>query len=79
MIGGALPFSTVTRIELPIFRPNEYFFENHQQTGEERWQTYMRVIRGLMSEVSGIPLIEVGIEDKFEYKGILYPNKKKTA
>lgn len=31
-----------------------------------------------MSEASGIPLIESGIEDKFEYKGILYPNQKKT-
>lgn len=39
----------------------------------------MRVIRDIMSEVSGIPLIESAIEDKFEYKKILYPGKTKSA
>jgi len=44
--------------------------------GEEKWQTYARVIRQLMSDVSGIPTLDVNIEDKFEYKKILYPAMK---
>jgi hypothetical protein len=63
----------MTKLELPIFRPNEYFWKHHQREDEEKWQTYSRVIRSLMSEVSGIPTLEVSIEEKFEYKKILYP------
>tara|TARA_B110000285_G_C14903615_1_gene504458 strand:- start:127 stop:255 length:129 start_codon:yes stop_codon:yes gene_type:complete len=41
----------------------------------------MRVIRDLMSEVGDIPKLESKIEEKFEYKNILYPQKnmKKKA
>lgn len=35
----------------------------------------MRVIRQIMSEEGDIPMIESSIEDKFEYKKILYPPK----
>jgi hypothetical protein len=79
IIGASTPFSTVTKIELPIFRPNEFFWENHQREGEEKWQTYARVIRQLMSDVSGIPTLDVNIEEKFEYKKILYPKMKGKA
>ena len=35
----------------------------------------MRVIREIMSEVSGLPLSNARLEDKFDYKELLYPNK----
>jgi len=35
LIGTLTPWSTVTRISMPIFRPNEFFFKHHQQAGEE--------------------------------------------
>ena len=80
LIGAANPFSSFTKLELPVFRPNDYFFEHHQREGEEKWETYARVIRDIMSEVSGLPKIEQSIEDKFAYKDLLYPKKdKKTA
>lgn len=47
--------------------------------GEEKWQTYARVIRQIMSDESGIPLLESKIEEKFEYKGLLYPDLKKWS
>ena len=50
------PWTSVEVIELPVFKPNPYFFEHHQKEGEEQWQTYARVIRDLMSEHSGIPI-----------------------
>ena len=78
--GTSNPWTTLQMNELPVFRPNEYFFQHHQQEGEEKWQTYERVIRGLISEHSGLPLSDAVIEDKFEYKQALYPEKyaKKT-
>ena len=78
LIGAACPFNTVTRVEMPVFRPNEFFWKNHQKEGEENWQTYMRVLRQLMSEVSDLPLTEERIEEKFQYKKILYPPKDKA-
>lgn len=37
----------------------------------------MRVMRQIMSEEGKIPTIESSIEDKFEYKKLLYPPKIK--
>lgn len=75
LIGAAMPWCTVTKLEMPVFRPNDFFWANHQQPGEERWETYARVLRKLMSEVGDLPLSEEKIEQKFEYKRILYPSK----
>ena len=60
---------------MPIFKPNDYFFKHHQQEGEEKWQTFMRVMRELMGEVGGYELVNSSIEDKFEYKKIMFPGK----
>ena len=40
--------------ELPVFKPNEYFWANHWNEGkEERWEAYARVIRTIICEISG--------------------------
>lgn len=62
--------------KLPIFEPNEYFFSKHQQEGEEKWQTYARVIRDIMSKHGNIKKSDIHIEDKFAYKALLYPTQK---
>jgi hypothetical protein len=31
--------------EYPVFKPNDYFFKHHSRDGEEKWQTFARVIR----------------------------------
>jgi len=72
LLGAAIPFSYVEEMDLPVFRPNEYFFKNHQKEGEERWQTYRRVIRDIMAEVGGFEKSDMHIEAKFEYKEQLY-------
>ena len=60
---------------MPVFKPNDYFFEHHSIAGEEKWQTYMRVVRLLMAEELGFPLSDAKLEDKFKYKSLLYPEK----
>jgi len=47
------PYTTCSINELPVFKPNDYFFKHHQKEGEEQWQTYERVIRQLMAESLG--------------------------
>ena len=55
-VAGCIPFSSVEKIELPIFAPNEFFYKNHQKEGEERWMTYSRVLRDIMAETGGLEL-----------------------
>lgn len=38
----------------PVFEPNDYFFKNFQQEGEEKWETFARVIRDIMAEHTGL-------------------------
>lgn len=71
----AQPYTTCAVRELPVFRPNEFFFSHHQREGEERWQTYMRVVRQLMADSLKFVLSDARLEDKFAYKEALYPNK----
>jgi len=37
----------------------------------------MRVIRDIMSDASGKPKSDLTIEDKFDYKELIYPVKKR--
>lgn len=43
-IVGAAPWATPRRIELPIFRPNDFFWKNHVREGEQKWECYRRVM-----------------------------------
>lgn len=75
LLCGCCPFTDARRIELPIFRPNDYFWENHVQEGEERWQAYRRVMQEILSFYSGLPISDSSIDEKYEYKKLLYPEK----
>lgn len=33
----ANPFAICTYKEFPVFKPNDYFWKNHQKEGEEKW------------------------------------------
>lgn len=35
----------------------------------------MRVVRSIMGEHLGLPLTDARLEDKFDYKAVLYPGK----
>ena len=71
--------------EMPIFRPNEYFWKHHQRKNEEKWQTYARVIRDIIVDGSNgtIPIAlhedgtEIDIREKKDYKELLWPTKNK--
>ena len=59
-------------MELPVFKPNDYFFKNHQKEGEQKWETYARVVRDIMAKAGNLKTSELSIEDKFTYKELVY-------
>jgi len=63
-------------LELPDFEPNDYFWEHHQRKDEQKWETYARCMRDIMAKEGKLGKVDMGIEDKWEYKKLLYPNKK---
>jgi hypothetical protein len=34
---GSNPYCSIKVRNFPTFRPNDFFFENHQKEGEEKW------------------------------------------
>lgn len=76
LLAGCNPYCKVQVRQFPTFRPNEFFWKNHQKEGEERWETYARVIRDIMAKEGGFELSDQEIEDKFAYREILYPSLK---
>lgn len=46
LLTASTGFTTVEHDILPVFCPNDYFFENHwNQDKEEKWEAFARVIR----------------------------------
>jgi hypothetical protein len=46
--------STITMKEMPVFRPNEFFWKNYWDGKEDKWVTYARAVRSVMAESSGM-------------------------
>ena len=44
------PYITMHIKEYPVFKPNEYFWENHwRKDREEKWEAYARVIQNIIA------------------------------
>ena len=54
--------------ELPVFAPNEYFWENHWDGKEDKWKLYANTIRKIIAEVGGLELHDATMEGKMELK-----------
>ena len=75
---GSVPYASLYIKELPVFKPNDYFFENHQKKDEEKWETYARIVREIMAKEGGYELSDNTIEDKFEYKKLIFGKGKQS-
>lgn len=76
ILTATTPYMACEIIELPVFKPNEYFFQHHQKPGEQKWETFRRVMREIMAEHGGYKLTNITIEDKFKYRSIIYSEPK---
>lgn len=76
LLASCNPYCSIKVKEMPTFKPNEYFWKNHQKEGEEQWETYARVIRHIMAIEGGFEESDLEVEDKFAYKELLNPKLK---
>lgn len=60
--------SIITYDELPVFEPNEYFWQHHWDGQEDKWKAYARAVRQIIAEQGDFQLFDVEMEDKLEYK-----------
>ena len=59
----------VSHDQLPVFKPNDFFWANHWQEGkEEKWEAYARVMREIIAQEAGCGLSDLKMEDKFKAK-----------
>lgn len=67
------PYVTAHIKEFPVFKPNDYFWENHyhKDSGKEKWEVYAETIRKLLSKSFDFKISELAMEDKLKYKKIL--------
>lgn len=72
--------TTVQVDYLPVFQPNDFFWNNHWQEGkEEKWEAYARVVREIMAEHGGFKLSELTMQDKIEYKKLCKEQASKSV
>ena len=67
--------NTVEYIELPIFTPNDYMFENFAHLGKEKWEIYAEVAREIMCTLGNLKKSDMGIRDSFRYISCLEEKK----
>lgn len=72
--------SKVICYEMPVFTPNEYFWENHWDGKQDKVGLFADTMREIMAEVGGYKLSDSTVDDKLEFKKILKGKKteKKT-
>ena len=69
--------ATYTLHEMPVFKPNDYFWTNHWDGKEEKWRLYARVMQQIIAETGGFELSLSTLEDKLEYRNLIRGSKNK--
>jgi 1-acyl-sn-glycerol-3-phosphate acyltransferase len=54
-------------LELPVFAPNEYLFENFKNLGKDKPEILAEACRRVMSEIGNLPLTDGTFENKLKY------------
>lgn len=60
---------------MPVFEPNEYFWEHHWDGVEEKWIAYARALQTIMAEKGGFELSDSRMEDMLEYRKLILSRK----
>ena len=68
-------WSKVTCLELPVFCPNDYFWENHWDGKQDKAGLFADTMREIMAEVGGYKLSDATVDDKLDFKKILKGKK----
>ena len=60
------------QLEMPVFAPNEYFWKNHWDGKLEKWKVLAKAVREAMAEAGGYQLSDSSMDDKLEYKNLIW-------
>ena len=65
---------------MPVFAPNDYFWDNHWDGKEDKAALFGETLRKIMAEIGGFKLSDSTVDDKLDLKKMLKgkPNDKKT-
>jgi hypothetical protein len=65
-----MPYQSATVYELPIFKPNQFLYDNFKSFGATDVEIYAEAVRWVMSEASGMPLLneKTDLSDKRFYE-----------
>ena len=74
---GLNVYSTAKVHEFPTFQPNQFFWDNHQKEGEDQVTCYARVIREIIAKECGLQLADISIEEKYDYRAMIWPKYEK--
>ena len=55
-------------MELPLFCPNEYLFEQHKDKGNDRWEIMAWAVRDVMAKVGTFEKNEQPYREKMQYE-----------
>jgi hypothetical protein len=66
-------------LEMPVFEPNEYFWKHHWdgKDPEDKWKVFCEAVRTAMAECGGLKLSDSTMEDKMEYKNLVWGKKQR--
>ena len=70
--------SFVYMSEMPVFKPNDFFWEHHWDGKEVRWMAYARAVQKIIADELGVPTSESSLKEKFEYKSLKKAKKSST-
>ena len=59
---------------MPVFAPNEYFWKHHWDGKDPKmkWKVFANAVREAMGEAGGYYLSDSSIDDKLEYKNLIW-------
>ena len=74
MITPLVLFCKVEVIELPTFRPNQFFWDKYAKPGKDRAEVYSQVIREIMHDLGGLeyPSRDTNVYDKYNLEDTYY-------
>ena len=61
-------------LEMPVFAPNEYFWKNHWDGKDPKmkWKVFADAVREAMAECGGLELVNSNMDDKLDYKSLVW-------
>ena len=73
-----IPFQGVfyksENLELPVFAPNDYFWKTHWDGKDPKmkWKVFAEAVRQVMAEVGDFELSNSTMDDKLDYKNLIW-------